>query len=153
MENKNTDITGGATGKTFDFHFIGGYMVSMFIALFIGYAILFVVGRHYVNLMDFSLLNHFAAFFFGYALVSIFVYDGLQRRVSGRGWVTLYLGYKIVRIIAFLAFLYGYVFLINPHNPAQYPVVFIVIAFLVDFFAYLLGDTLYFVRWKSKSKK
>ena len=153
MENKNIDITGGATGKRFDFRFIGGYLLWMFVALSIGYAILFVAGRHFINLMDFSLLNHFGAFFFGYALVSIFVYDGLQRRVSQRGWVTLYLGYKIVRVIVFLAFLYGYVFLINPHNPAQYPVIFIVIAFLVDFFAYLLGDTLYFVRWKSKTKQ
>lgn len=150
MENKNIDITSGAKGKLFDFHFIGGYLLWVFIALFIGYAILFIAGRYYINLMDFSLLNHFGAFFFGYAVVSILVYDGLQRRVSQRGWVTLYLGYKIVRVMAFLAFLYGYVFLFNPH---QYPVVFIVIAFLVDFFAYLLGDTLYFVRWKSKTKK
>lgn len=150
MENKNIDITGSAKNKLFDFRFISGYLLWVFIALFIGYAILFVAGRHFINLMDFSLLNHFGAFFFGYALVSILVYDGLQRRVSQRGWVTLYLGYKIVRVIAFLAFLYGYVFLFNPH---QYPVVFIVIAFLVDFFAYLLGDTLYFVRWKSKDKK
>lgn len=150
MENKNIDITGNAKSRLFNFRFIGGYLLWVFIALFIGYTILFVAGRHYVNLMDFSLLNDMGLFFFGYALASIFVFDGLQRRVSARGWVTLYLGYKIVRVIAFLLFLYGYVFLFNPH---QYPVIFIVIAFLVDFFAYLLGDTLYFVRWESKNKK
>ncbi len=144
------DNLNGTTPKGgLNLSFVGGYLATIIVSLFVAYAILFLTGRHFIHLMDFSLLNEMGGFFLGYAVVSILLYDWLRNRTPQSRWIGLYMGYKIIRIVAFLGFLYAYVFLLNPHN---YPLEFIVIAFLVDFFAYIIGDTIYFVRQNKKKR-